>query len=394
LKKLRNILTYNKEKCAGCYACVNACPQKCISMEINREGFRYPEVDHSKCIKCGNCVDICPVVDKMIVQSDPVAYACINKDESIRMESSSGGIFTLLAEQIITDGGIVFGVGFNKKFEVEHSYIETKKDLDKFRGSKYVQSKIGETYKQAKEFLEEGRKVLFTGTPCQIGGLRSYLKKYYKNLFCVDIVCHGVPSPTVWKKYIEYREEIAQSPIQRICFRNKNKGWKKYSVSFWFENNTEYRQTLDKDPYMIAFLKDVCLRPSCYACKFKSLYRQGDITLGDFWGIENILPELDDNKGVSLVLVNSNNGKDMLKKIKSEILCYKVNLGDVVRYNSSIIKPVVYNSKRRVFFEELGVIKFDKLVKKHCSDNTFLMIKKKTKYLLRGILSRLELLFK
>jgi coenzyme F420-reducing hydrogenase beta subunit len=331
---------------------------------------------------------------KIKAQKYLVAYACINKNDSVRIKSSSGGVFTLLAEQILTEGGVVFGAGFNKKFEVEHSYIEHKKDIDRFRGSKYVQSKIGETYKQAKEFLEEGRKVLFTGTPCQIGGLRLYLRQHYKNLFCVDVVCHGVPSPTVWKKYVEYREEISQSPVKRICFRDKNKGWKIFSVSFLFENNTEYQSTFNKDPYMIAFLKNICLRLSCYVCKFKGFNRQGDITLGDFWGIENILPKIDDNKGTSLVLVNSNNGKDMLKKIKNAILCYKVDLKNVVRFNSSIIKSVAYNSKREAFFEELELMKFDELVKKYCSDNIFLIIKKKIKHLLRKLLSRLSSLFK
>jgi len=183
-------------------------------------------------------------------------YACINKNEQIRTKSSSGGIFTLLAEQILTDNGVVFGAGFNNKFEVEHSYIEDKKDLDRFRGSKYVQSDIGKTYEVTKKFLEEGRKVLFSGTPCQIGGLKSYLKRSYKNLFCIEIVCHGVPSPAVWKKYIEYREEIAQSPVQRICFRNKNKGWKMYSMSFWFRNNTEYRQSLNPNWHCEIIMKD------------------------------------------------------------------------------------------------------------------------------------------
>jgi len=170
-------------------------------------------------------------------------YASINKNEQIQMKSSSGGIFTLLAEQIFRDKGGVFGAGFNNKFEVEHSYIEDRKDLDRFCESKYVRSNIGKTYEVTKKFLEEGRKVLFSGAPCQAGGLKSYFKRSYKNLFCIDIVCYGVSSPAVWKKYIEYREEIAQSPVQRICFRNKNKEWKMSSMSFWFRNNTEYRQT-------------------------------------------------------------------------------------------------------------------------------------------------------
>lgn len=189
---------------------------------------------------------------------------------------------------MIVDDGVVFGASFNNNFEVEHTCVELKQELEKLRGSKYVQSRIGNTYEQTNQLLKSGRKVIFTGTPCQVAGLKSYLGKTYDNLLSVDFICHGVPSPGVWKKYVDYRQKKAGSVIQRISFRRKYKGWKRYSVSFLFENNKEYRETLDKDLYMRAFLKDVCLRPSCYACKFKSIYRQSDITLADFWGIQNI----------------------------------------------------------------------------------------------------------
>ena len=244
----------NKKDCVSA-TCSNICPQNCISMESDEEGFGYPKVDYEKCIECTLCIKVCPVINKVVVQNEPSAYACINNNEAIRLESSSGGLFSLIAEQVIEDGGVVFGASFNKELEVEHSFVETKEELGKLRGSKYVQSRIGETYKKAKEILDLGRKVLFTGTPCQIGGLKSYLGKSYSNLLCVDIVCHGVPSPLVWKKYVDYRQEKAGSAVQRISFRRKDDGWKRYSVSFLFKNNTEYRETLDKDLYMRAFLK-------------------------------------------------------------------------------------------------------------------------------------------
>jgi coenzyme F420-reducing hydrogenase beta subunit len=265
-----------KEDCTGCYACSQICPDeiKCISMVKDNEGFWYPKVDYSKCIKCGLCVDVCPILNNKVVENTPVAYACINKNKSIRLESSSGGLFSLIAEQVIEDGGVVFGAGFDENFEVMHSYIEKKNDIGKFRGSKYVQSKIGNTYKQAESFLKSGRKVLFTGTPCQIAGLKSFLGEPYIGLLCVDLVCHGVPSPDVFKKYIKYRNEKANSQVKRISFRRKDEGWKRFSVSFLFENDTEYRQNLNNDLYMKAFLKNICLRPSCYECKFKTLHRQ------------------------------------------------------------------------------------------------------------------------
>lgn len=367
----------DKKDCMGCHACSTICPKSCISMENDSEGFWYPEVDYDKCIKCRLCIKVCPIINKTTVKNEPSAYACINKDESIRLESSSGGIFTLTAEQVIDNGGVVFGAGFNDNFEVYHSYVETKEDLEKLRGSKYVQSKIGDTYRQVKDFLQQERKVLFSGTPCQIGGLKSYLGQSYENLFCVDIVCHGVPSPDIWRKYISYQESRSGSHTRRIAFRLKDEGWKRYSVSFLFKNNTEYRQTLDKDLYMRAFLKDVCLRPSCYACEFKTLHRQSDITLADFWGIQRMLPDMDDDKGTSLIFVNSANGQSMLEEIKGKVLYKEVDINQAVYYNSAAIKSVEYNINRDSFFEELAQLDFDKLVNKYCNDKMLLRVRRK-----------------
>lgn len=381
-----------KKDCVGCYACENTCPENCISMTSDNEGFWYPKVDYDQCIKCGKCIEVCPIINKITVKNNPTSYACINKDEPIRLQSSSGGVFTLLAEQVIADGGVIFGAGFNKNFEVEHSYVEIKEDIEKFRGSKYVQSKIGKTYKQARVFLRSGRRVLFTGTPCQIGGLKSYLKQPYENLLCLDIICHGVPSPYIWKKYVVYQENRVGSPTRRIAFRQKNEGWKRFSVSFLFKNNTEYRQTLDKDLYMKAFLKNICLRPSCYACEFKTLHRQSDITLADFWGIQHILPEMDDDKGTSLIFVNSEAGQDMVEQIKNNILWQEVDINEAVKYNSAAIKSVESNPKREKFFEELDKNFFDEVVKKYCSHSLLVRIKRKAKLTIYVVLNKTGLL--
>lgn len=382
----------NKKDCMGCHACMNICPKNCITMESDKEGFLYPKVDYDICIKCDKCIDVCPVINKTLVDNNPLAYACINKDEEIRLDSSSGGIFTLIAENTISESGVVFGACFNDKFELEHHFVETKEALSKLRGSKYLQSKIGNSYKQTKEFLDSGRKVLFTGTPCQIVGLQSYLGKSYNNLLTIDIICHGVPSPGVWSKYVEFRETEAGSLAQRIAFRRKNEGWKRFSVSFLFKNNTEYRQNLQKDLYMRAFLKDVCLRPSCYECEFKGLNRQSDITLADFWGIQNVLPKMDDDKGTSLVFINSNNGREIFNSISKKTDFKEVDINEAVKYNPSAIRSVKKNSNRDYFFEDIEKLKFNQLVKKYCTDKLHTRIKNKGKVIFRALLKKTGLL--
>jgi coenzyme F420-reducing hydrogenase beta subunit len=354
-------------------------------MKNDAEEFWYPEVDYNKCIKCGLCIKVCPIINKTVVDNQPVAYSCINKNEKIRLESTSGGIFTLVAEQILDDGGAVFGAAFNENFEVEHNYIKTKDGLAFLRGSKYVQSKIGDTYIKTKEFLNQGKKVLFSGTPCQIGGLKSYLGNDFENLFCIDIICHGVPSPKVWRKYIYFRERFARSNAKRIAFRMKSEGWKRFSVAFLFNNDTEYRNTFDKDLYMRAFLKDICLRPSCYDCSFKTLNRESDLTLADFWGVQKMMPEMDDDKGTSLILVNSSKGQNMIDQIKDKIILKPVDINIAVSYNQAAIKSAPYNRKRKDFMKNIEKLTFDKLIKKYCNDSISNKIFRKIKVGLRKI---------
>jgi len=380
------------QNCTGCYSCSSICPEHCIAMQSDSEGFWYPTADRDTCVECGLCEKVCPMQRKAEVKNDPQAYACRNKDESVRLLSSSGGLFTLIAGQIISNRGVVFGASFGHDFTVSHSYAETMEELEGLRGSKYVQSKIGDTYKQIKGFLSQGQLVLFSGTPCQIGGLKAYLQNHYEKLFCVDIICHGVPSPKVWQKYVAYREKRAKSPTRRISFRRKDEGWKRFSVSFSFENNTEYLQTLDKDLYMQAFLRDICLRPSCYACNFKTLHRQSDITLADFWGIQHILPEMDDDKGTSLLLLNSNSGKKMFEGIKNQIAYQEVGIIQAIAYNQPAIKSALQNPKRKTFFKELDQMPFDKLVNRHCSDTAIVRAKKRVKFMVYSVLKSMGLL--
>lgn len=354
-----------KEKCTGCHACAAKCPKQCITMVSDTEGFWYPQINEEECIDCGLCEKVCPVITpiKFADTFKPVAYACYNTDEKTRLASSSGGVFTLMAEAILKQGGVVFGAGFDEGFNVCHQCVENTKDLDKLRMSKYVQSKIGDTYKEAEAFLKAGRMVLFTGTPCQIGGLKASLGKPYDHLITQDIICHGVPSPMVWEAYLAFRKKSdGGCAARRIAFRRKDFGWKRYSVSISYGNDTEYRQDLTQDLFMKGFLKDLYLRPSCHACTFKNAKRHSDITLADFWGIENVAPEMFDDKGTSLVLVQSEKGKALFKSIEKNLVCQDVDLDEALKYNPAAIRPAPIPKNREAFYNRFGKEPFDKII--------------------------------
>ena len=374
----------DSKDCTGCWGCINICPKKCISMKSEIDGFDYPIVDESKCIKCNKCVKVCPIMTRKEVKNNPYAYSCFNKEELVREKSTSGGIFTLLATDVINNDGVVFGARFNDSFNVEHNYIDTIEEIKVFRGSKYVQSKIGYTFTEVKRFLEEGKEVLFSGTPCQIGGLKAFLGKDYENLICIDIICHGVPSPMVWNKY---KNEISNGrKITDISFRDKTYGWKDYSFRMDFENGTRYFEKGIENKYIRGFIGDIYLRNSCYQCKFKSLHRQSDLTLADFWGIENINKQMDDGKGTSFVIVNSDKGNQILQKIKQKIEIEKVNLNESIKYNMSAIKSSYKNPRREYFFKNINRFKFNILVDNTLKDSFIIRLKTKIKEIVDKLL--------
>lgn len=363
----------DKRKCCGCHACANICPKHCIEMVYDDEGFLYPKIDKDKCINCGLCEKICPILKKEKLQKKdiekkiPLAYAMKNKNLEVRMKSSSGGIFSLIAEYVLNQNGVVFGAGFDKNFKVVHTKIDKVEDIEKLRISKYVQSEIGDTYRQAKELLNEGRIVLFTGTPCQIGGLLSFLGKDYPNLYTQDLICHGVPSPKVWEKYVEYREKEANSKIEKVIFRKKVDSWKRYSFSFMFKNKTEYLRTpYYKDPMMKMFLLNKCLRPSCHKCAFKEINRFCDITLADFWGINGVKPEMNDDKGTSLVLIHSEKGKKLFEEIKDKVDLCPVDFYKAIRHNP-MVKRSARPFQRKSMMRDFKKLPFEKVVKKYGS---------------------------
>ena len=336
----------NKYDCCGCSACAQACPKQCIIMVNDEEGFLYPQIDIDTCINCNKCERVCPIINQNSAQKPIVAYAAKNKNDQIRLISSSGGIFTLLAEKTINNNGVVFGAKFNNKWDVIHDYTEKLDGIGAFRGSKYVQSQIGDNYKKAQKFLQEGREVLFSGTPCQIAGLHRFLNKAYHNLITIDIICHGVPSPMVWQKYIQ---QYHQKQITDISFRDKTNGWKNYEFVIASAQHTIIREKRANNVFMNLFLSDLCLRPSCSNCPAKNGSSHSDITIADFWGVEHEIPIFDDDKGCNLVLINSIKGADIFNSLD----CKKVetNFENAIKYNTSYNKSVNEPKYRTYFFK-------------------------------------------
>lgn len=364
----------NKTQCCGCAACANICPKECISMVADQEGFLYPSVNTVECINCDACVRVCPELNiiSSIGEGLPSAYAAYALDESIRQESSSGGVFTVLADYVLKDGGVVFGAAFDDDFNVRHIFVDKKEDMYKLRGSKYLQSRTENCYILAKKFLNDGKKVLYSGTPCQIVGLHNYLGKDYKNLILVDIICHGVPSPLVWQKYLQSLPQASSGhKPRRISFRHKYYGWKRYSVSIKYDD-TEYLCEFGKDKFMQAFLRDLCLRPSCYECPSKGEERVSDFTIADFWGIQDVMPEMDDDKGTSLVIIHTKKGKTIFNGVVVNIKYKVVDFYSAIKYNESMVKSVSMPMRRNSFMSE--IIKdrnFDAIEKKYCQPNLF-----------------------
>ena len=374
----------HKENCCGCGACEQRCPKHCIRMLEDEEGFLYPHVDTSLCIDCGLCEKVCPVINQNDSRQPLNVYAAINTNEEIRLQSSSGGIFTILAEKVIENGGVIFGAKWDKSsWIVVHDYTETLEGIAAFRSSKYLQSRIADTFVKVEYFLKQGRQVLFSGTPCQIAGLNHFLRKNYDNLVTCEIFCHSVPSPKVWQLYL--REQLSNlnwkySDISHIGFRDKKTGWRDYHIAIMNKNGSLFDTPASINPYMRGFLAGLYDRPSCHACPAKKLKSGSDLTIGDFWGIQNVLPEIDDNKGTSAVLVNTTKGRNFLNLISACI--HECHYDLVIKYNPALEKCCRENSKRNLFFLSDNIT-FLKKIKLLTKETLFFRLKKKLRYCIR-----------
>lgn len=324
------------------------CPVQCISFKEDEEGFFYPLINKKKCIGCGLCISVCPFHKPFDSRIPKRAYAARNNDETVRESSSSGGVFSSLANSVLADGGVVFGALFDDNWVVIHDYIENAEELSKLRGSKYVQSRIGNCYEVAERFLKDNRRVLFSGTPCQIAAFKNFLGKDYDNLVTVDFICHGVPSPKLWRWYLDLLKK--RGSIVDINFRNKDNGWQRYNFAVdYVQDNVSIRTFHREDPYMMAFLCDMSLRSSCNNCQVKAGRSHSDITLADFWNVDKVVVGINDDNGVSLLLVNTAKGMMLLESVR-DLECHEVDFSNAIQFNKAWGESYPANQNRKLFF--------------------------------------------
>lgn len=349
--------TGKKELCNGCGTCALRCPKDAIEMVEDGEGFLYPYINKEKCVNCGLCEKVCSNFNKSEQKSD--VYIAINNNEKELKNASSGGMFYILAKYVIENNGVVFGVTYDKNLNVIHTYTETLEDCKQFCGSKYVRSDLKNTYKEAEKFLKDGRVVLYTGTACQLSGLKSYLGREYDNLILCDILCHANPSPKVFKLYKENLEKKYSKKVKDIKFRSKENGWRNQTPIIEFVDDAK----IEENTFFKAFVNEMVNRPSCYSCAFASKSRITDFTIADFWGIEKVKPNLDSTKGVSLLTVNTKKGKKLLNIFKNNTsILEKVDIDEAAKYNH--FSNVSVHKNRDKFFEgiENGSINNDNII--------------------------------
>lgn len=363
------------KNCSSCGACANMCAHGAITMRLDEEGFYRPVVDSSKCVKCGLCEKACPWENEVFNPNgntqNPKTIAAYAMDEEIRQQSSSGGIFTVLAEKILDDGGVVVGVAQLSPTRFGHIVVDNKADLAKLRGSKYVQADVGTIYMDVRALLKAGRKVLFSGTPCQVAGLYSVLgRKKFNNLWTVDVVCHGTPSVRVFEKYIHEIETSTSTLALSSSFRDKLRGWRRYSLRTTLKSDSDediiFSKEINEDLYLQIFLRDICLNKSCADCRYGKLPRIADITLGDYWNIASVHPKIDDDKGTSVVLLNNDCGWELFSSIAEKLEWLDSFLESAIAGNPCIVRSCKENFRRIEFFTDLDQMSMNSLFEKYC----------------------------
>lgn len=358
----------DKAKCTGCSACINICPKNAITFESDFAGYVYPKVNSANCVDCSLCEKVCPILNLVDVEKnyeEPKVKAAWNLDESIRINSTSGGVFSALADKFIDDGGFVVGATYTDTLEIKHTIICSKSEIKSLRQSKYAQSDLGDIFKQIKDILNADKKLMFCGSPCQVAGLKNYLGKDYDNLLLVDFICRGIISQKIYRNYLESVERHTNSSITKVHFKNKDFGWNRFSTKLSLENGDFYHKDRYTDEYMIGYLKyNLYLRPCCHDCRFKTLPRISDISLGDFWGIGNSDKKLDNDMGTSVVLINSGKGEKAFSMLDEMLFSTDSTIEQVTKGNACLLNIAPRGEYSDYFYKNFEKFDFIELINK------------------------------
>lgn len=349
-----------KELCCGCGACENICPTEALHMVRDREGFLYPKVDRSRCVHCSRCKEVCPIQKNLPIKSESQYFGVQAKREAIRYASSSGGFFSVLAEYVLRLHGVVYGAGYDKNMHVRHREITKLSQLGRIQKTKYVQSSMKGIYHNIEKYLKEKRWVLFCGTPCQAHALKLFLHGSCDKLILVDLVCYGVPSPGIWARYVKYLERRHKGKMRDFLFRDKRGRDNGHTCSYVI-NDREYAGSIYKDLYCALYFSNYILRPSCHKCKFCTVERSSDFTIGDFWGIERIRADVDDGMGTSLVIVHTDKAKEIWKRIKKDVDWFICEKQDILQ--PRLLTPTVAAKQRRLFMIGYSILPFSLTMK-------------------------------
>lgn len=349
-----------KERCTACFACYNACPKKCIIQENDNNAI-YPVINEEMCIDCKKCVSVCPQKNKIKTNKPIKAYAAWSLNPEIRETSSSGGIATQLYENCLKNGWLVVGTKFDENFKLNYTLTDSLEDVKKFKGSKYVQSNVNDIYIEIKEKLDKNINVLFIGLPCHVAGLKGYLNKEYNNLVTIDLICHGVSPNSYLQEHIKHIEGVTNKRADEITFREENKK----QLRVYSKDEKIYEEKSCFDPYYRGFLTGTYNRESCYNCSFANIYRVSDITLGDFWGLGTEIPfNHSTEKGVSLVLINSNKGEEVINKAKEQLFLEQRTIEEATKYNNQLSVPSTKSKQYDYFAKLKKKYNFEKTAKK------------------------------